>query len=265
MVRGFEVANSKLKTCDNRQEILKDLERENVIHLAMIWFSGQWGAVDVVKHLVSQGAYIHTYEDQALSNAARCGDMDIFQYLLEEGAILHANNNSPLSYALAGNQPHIVEFILSEGIDAIARPEQMVQTAVYNGNLDVVKMFFAKGFDVAPHLPRMIVSMCMKGHSDILKYFMETKRMTAPGMREYALRVASVSCHWNMMWYIAGEMGWTHAELLKRMPGQCVWMYKQWLSNLTAFVRGDLEEPKEIVESPYYEGNLFLIVYSYLT
>jgi ankyrin repeat protein len=68
--------------------------------------------LDVVKHLVEQGADIHARDNAALRWATLNGHLDVVKYLVEQGANIHAlDDDDALCWAAENGHLEIVNYL----------------------------------------------------------------------------------------------------------------------------------------------------------
>jgi len=71
------------------------------------------GHLDVVKHLVENGADVHAAGDEALGWAAESGHLDVVKYLIENGADVHADDDYVLGWASRNGHLDVVKYLES--------------------------------------------------------------------------------------------------------------------------------------------------------
>jgi ankyrin repeat protein len=90
---------------------------------SLLLISCSSGNIEQVKKLLSEGADVHAYDDQALINASYYGHLEIVKLLVEHGANIHAQNDESLNMTRYKKHLEIVSYlekqILIENISEI--------------------------------------------------------------------------------------------------------------------------------------------------
>jgi ankyrin repeat protein len=94
----------------------RDLDRQLIDALII-------GKLDLVRHLIKDGANIHANDDKALRYASSCGHLNLVKEFVEKGANVHAKNDEALRWSAANNKLEIVKYLISKGADIHALGE----------------------------------------------------------------------------------------------------------------------------------------------
>lgn len=117
--------------------------------------AASWGAPEVVKFLLDEGADIHIRDNEgrtALIEGAH--RLKISKMLLDKEADPHAEDNegtTVLMKAALRGSPEAVKLLLDKGVDVNAqnkKGETALMKAIHWGNLGVVKLLLSRGADV---------------------------------------------------------------------------------------------------------------------
>ena len=75
------------------------------------------GDLDKVKHLVKNGADIHTQDDYVLIWSAIYGHLDVVKYLVENGANIHTQDDYALRWSAGYGYLDVVKYLVENGAD----------------------------------------------------------------------------------------------------------------------------------------------------
>jgi len=95
--------------------------------------------VSTWKWLVSVGADIHAYEDEAVKYASEHGHLEVVKYLVSLGADIHAGDDWAIVWASGNGHLEVVKYLVSLGADIHAYDDYAIRFASYNSYLEVVE------------------------------------------------------------------------------------------------------------------------------
>jgi len=96
--------------------------------------------VSTFEYLISHGANIHTYDDNAIRWASHYGHLEVVKLLISKGANIHAANNYALRWASENGHIEVVQLLISKGANIHANDDCAIIWAVDNGYLEIVKL-----------------------------------------------------------------------------------------------------------------------------
>ena len=96
------------------------------------------GQLDIVKHLIENGADIHVNNDRALRCAINNNHLDVVKHLVECGADIHACNDQALRWASSNGHLDIVKYLIECDADIHARDDEALRWASHYGHFNVV-------------------------------------------------------------------------------------------------------------------------------
>jgi len=92
------------------------------------------GHLDVVRHLIEQGANDYVYKNVALRGAAGKGHLEIVKYLVEQRADIHAVNDYALRWAAFNGNLEVVKYLIEQGADVHAADDYALRWAAVKGH-----------------------------------------------------------------------------------------------------------------------------------
>jgi ankyrin repeat protein len=98
-----------------------------------------YGAIGVVKYLVSLGADIRAYSDYAVRYASQNGHLEVVKYLVSLGADIRACGDYAVRRASEYGHLETVKYLVSLGADIHACGDYAVGWASNRGHLETVK------------------------------------------------------------------------------------------------------------------------------
>src|SRR5581483_1667920 len=129
--------------------VLDDFSKTNLSNAkhGLIW-NCENGHLSTVQYLVSVGADIYAYNNDAVRRASENGHLSTVQYLVSVGADIHADNNDAVRRASKNGHLSTVQYLVSVGADIHADNNDAVRRASKNGHLSTVQYLVSVGADI---------------------------------------------------------------------------------------------------------------------
>ena len=140
--------------------------------------SAEYGHLEIVKYLVSQGADIHAWNNWALRGSASNGKLKVVKYLASQGANIHVNDDQVLQYSANNGHLEIVKYLVSQGASIHINNDQALRWGAYNGHLKVVKYLVSQGADIHAKDDQALRWSAKNGHLEIVQYLTQEKQNT---------------------------------------------------------------------------------------
>ena len=129
--------------------------------------------LEVVKHLVQNGADVNSQNNKALIYTAGNGNLEIVKYLVQNGADVTAKNNKPLIAASENGHLEVLKYLVQNGADLTDRDNEALIYSSLNGHLEIVKYLVQNGADVKAKDNWSLIFASSNGYLEIVKYLIE--------------------------------------------------------------------------------------------
>ena len=132
-------------------------------------FAVKGGYLEVVKYLVSLGAYVfNTY--YGLSVAASSGYFEMVKYFCEVGVDVRADHSSAFLKAATNGHLSIVMYLVSMGSEIRHYEDYALRNASMYGHLDVVMYLVSLGLDIHSCEDQAVQRASENGHYEVANY-----------------------------------------------------------------------------------------------
>lgn len=137
--------------------------------------AAQKGHADIVKFLITQGAYVNIYHDQALRYSCTNGYTDVVKILLEAGADLHVFDDLPLRYTCEKGHTETVRVLLEYGanVNIFFDGSCPLIGAAYSGNTDMVRLLLEYGANVHADDDAALIDAVQQGHIETVRVLLK--------------------------------------------------------------------------------------------
>jgi ankyrin repeat protein len=160
--------------------------------------SAALGELSLVKYALKNGAYLHFFQDGAVSLAAGEGHLDIVKYLVNLGSgippyslieaaanghfkvvkyLIEEKNVIPteiaLTRAILFGRTDIVRYLIERGVDIHTENDYALRWAAKNGDLELVKFLMNFGANIHAENDFALLWAVENGHFDIVRYLVE--------------------------------------------------------------------------------------------
>ena len=172
-----------------------------------VQIASQFGHLDIVKYLTSQGADIQDQSNLAVQQASQFGHLEIVKYLVSQGANIKADNDYSLQLACENGHVEVVKYITSQ--EYIKHSLQIscvyaLELACENGHLEVVKYLVSQGLHFRTNEACLVQWASRNGHLEIVKYFV-SQGACIRSDHDLAIRWALENDHLELVKYLLSQ------------------------------------------------------------
>jgi hypothetical protein len=136
----------------------------------MLMHSCIYGAIRILRNLVTHGVDIRINSDYAVRYASKYGHLEIVKYLVSHGADIHTDNDYAVRYASEFGHLEVVQYLVSLGADIHACIDDAVRWASRRGHLEVVRYLVSQGADIHADNDYAIRYASKNGHTEVAQY-----------------------------------------------------------------------------------------------
>ena len=104
-----------------------------------LWLAAGDGKLEIVKFMVSKGAFINSYDYNPLVAASGSGKLEVVKFLINNGAYIHIKNDSPFRTAATSGHLDIVKFYIDNGVDIHAWYDEAINYNLHEHVVEYLK------------------------------------------------------------------------------------------------------------------------------
>lgn len=139
----------------------------------LIWVASYFGHIDVVEHLLENGADVHSTDEKPIRCASRRGHTNVVELLLSRGANVHTFCDEALRWACKNGHTGVVRLLLQNEANVHADGDWAIRWACEYGHIDVVKILIEYGADMHVENDWPLRWASYNGHGNVVKLLFE--------------------------------------------------------------------------------------------
>ncbi len=165
--KGYEKkVNHFIEDLGYISKINDNISKDLAYEYGYLGLASDWGYLDIVKYLVSQGADVNEFGGDPLSRASERGYLSIAKYLVSQGADIHAREEDALDQAILNNRGDVVKYLLSEGADS-GQLSSDLENIIDDKHFHIIKLLITRN---SPYYQEALDIAEQNGSVNVAKY-----------------------------------------------------------------------------------------------